>query len=64
MDERGMIEAMGEALLLKNDEIRMLEFELAARRREISELKHKLMLAEADNIRLRRAMEAMEWPTR
>lgn len=60
MDEINMVEAMGAALELKNAQIRELNFELSARNRVISELKHKLMLAEADNIRLRRAMEAME----
>lgn len=63
MDEINMLEAMGEALDLKNAKIKELSYELGIRAGIISDLRHKLMLAEAENIRLRRAMEAMEWYT-
>lgn len=58
MDEINIVEALTEALELKNAKISELTRELGVKAGIISDLRHKLMLTEAENIRLRRAVEA------
>lgn len=52
-DEKSMIEALGEALELKNAKIRELARDLGKKVIENRELRGKLMLAEAENLMLR-----------
>lgn len=52
-DEKNMIEALGEALELKNAKIRELARDLGKKVIENRELRGKLMLAEAENLMLR-----------
>lgn len=59
MDEKNMIEALSEALELKNAKIRELARELGKKVVECRELRHKLTIAEYENICLRQKLEAL-----
>ena len=59
MDEKSMIEALGEALELKNAKIRELARDLGKKVVECRELRGKLTLVEADNIILREKLRVL-----
>ena len=58
-DEKNMIEALGEALELKNAKIRELARDNGKKVVECRELRRKLTIAEAENTLLRLKLEAL-----